>query len=57
MPEACDFIGNTTEETKKLAEPLDGPLVDEYKNLAKEHGVWLSIGGFHEIVLVNFEVN
>ena len=32
----------------KIAEPLDGPTMTKYKDLAKEHDVWLSLGGFQE---------
>ncbi|XP_034231355.1 nitrilase and fragile histidine triad fusion protein NitFhit isoform X2 [Thrips palmi] len=30
-----------------MAESLDGPLLEQYKNLAKSFGVWLSLGGLH----------
>lgn len=30
------------------AEPLDGPLMQRYCQLARETGVWLSLGGFQE---------
>lgn len=49
LPEGCDYIGTNHMETRDLAEPLDGPLMSEYKLLAQKHNVWLSIGGFHEI--------
>ncbi|XP_077182124.1 deaminated glutathione amidase isoform X1 [Paroedura picta] len=48
LPEAFDFIGSNTEETLSLAEPLEGNLIRHYANLARECGVWLSLGGFHE---------
>ncbi|XP_063802889.1 deaminated glutathione amidase isoform X2 [Pseudophryne corroboree] len=48
LPEACDYIGSNTEETLSLAEPLDGDLMQRYADLARECGVWLSLGGFHE---------
>lgn len=35
FPEACDFVGSSKEETFHLAEPLDGPLVKKYKELAQ----------------------
>lgn len=50
LPEASDYIATSKEENKNLAEGLDGPLVKEYKALAQEHDVWLSIGGMHEAV-------
>ncbi|KAF7269459.1 hypothetical protein GWI33_017510 [Rhynchophorus ferrugineus] len=48
LPEACDFIGKNKNELRKLAEPIDGPLMSSYKELAKTNNIWLSIGGFHE---------
>ncbi|KAL3265966.1 hypothetical protein HHI36_010154 [Cryptolaemus montrouzieri] len=49
LPEGCDFIGNSSKEIKELAETLDGPTMKEYKKIAVDLKVWLSIGGFHEI--------
>ncbi|RZC34648.1 nitrilase and fragile histidine triad fusion protein NitFhit [Asbolus verrucosus] len=51
LPEGCDYIGSNKDETKALAEPLNGTLMNEYRNLAKNEKIWLSIGGFHELVL------
>ncbi|XP_054838167.1 deaminated glutathione amidase isoform X2 [Eublepharis macularius] len=48
LPEAFDFIGSNTEETLHLAEPLEGDCFQHYASLARECGVWLSLGGFHE---------
>ncbi|XP_030044105.1 deaminated glutathione amidase isoform X1 [Microcaecilia unicolor] len=48
LPEAFDFIGSSTEETLSQAETLQGDLIQRYKGLARECGVWLSLGGFHE---------
>lgn len=48
LPEACDYIGTNKDETKELSEPLDGDLMNEYKAIARQHSVWLSVGGFHE---------
>uniref|UniRef100_A0A1B6JCQ5 Nitrilase and fragile histidine triad fusion protein NitFhit n=1 Tax=Homalodisca liturata TaxID=320908 RepID=A0A1B6JCQ5_9HEMI len=47
LPEAFDFVGESKEETLKLAEPLDGPLLSKYKDIAKQCKVWLSLGGMH----------
>lgn len=49
LPECCDFVGRDRAETLRLSEPLDGPTVQFYRQLAREHGVWLSVGGFHEL--------
>ncbi|XP_018570395.1 nitrilase and fragile histidine triad fusion protein NitFhit [Anoplophora glabripennis] len=48
LPEACDYIATDITEARSLAESLNGPLLAEYKNLAKQYKLWLSIGGFHE---------
>uniref|UniRef100_A0A2M4BLN9 Nitrilase and fragile histidine triad fusion protein NitFhit n=2 Tax=Anopheles marajoara TaxID=58244 RepID=A0A2M4BLN9_9DIPT len=50
FPECCDFVGTHREETMRLSEPLTGPLVQQYKQLAREHNVWLSFGGIHETI-------
>ncbi|KAK5644244.1 hypothetical protein RI129_008089 [Pyrocoelia pectoralis] len=49
LPEACDYVGTNVDETKELAETLDGRLMSEYKLLAQRHKVWISLGGFHEV--------
>ncbi|XP_065348499.1 deaminated glutathione amidase [Cloeon dipterum] len=48
LPEACDYIAESKEETLKLSEPLNGTLIGQYQTLAKKLGIWLSLGGFHE---------
>uniref|UniRef100_A0A1B6DP50 Nitrilase and fragile histidine triad fusion protein NitFhit n=2 Tax=Clastoptera arizonana TaxID=38151 RepID=A0A1B6DP50_9HEMI len=48
LPEAFDFIGESKAETIQLAEPLNGPLITKYKELAILCNTWLSLGGFHE---------
>lgn len=48
LPEACDYIASTKSEIYQLAENIDGPLVTEYRNVAKCNQIWLSVGGFHE---------
>lgn len=48
LPEACDYMGENKQQTLELAEPLDGPLVSQYQDLAKTYQVWLSLGGIHE---------
>lgn len=50
LPEACDYIAISKEENRNLAEDLNGRLITEYKNLAKSHDIWISIGGMHELV-------
>lgn len=48
LPEAFDHISSSTEVMLRLAESLEGELVGSYRQLARESGVWLSLGGFHE---------
>lgn len=48
LPEGFDFIARNPEETLGLSEPLDGHLLGKYSQLARECGLWLSLGGFHE---------
>lgn len=52
FPECCDFVGSSVDETLQLSESLEGHTVQSYKNLAKTHKLWLSFGGFHEIIPV-----
>lgn len=48
LPEAFDYVGSSTKETLGLAETLYGETVQSYASLAREYGIWLSLGGFHE---------
>ncbi|AQK39909.1 Nitrilase-like protein 2 [Zea mays] len=48
FPEVFSFIGSKDGEAMKLAEPLDGPIMQRYCSLAKESSMWLSLGGFQE---------
>ncbi|XP_072391759.1 nitrilase and fragile histidine triad fusion protein NitFhit [Diabrotica undecimpunctata] len=57
LPEACDFIAHNKDESRNLAESLDGELVDEYKKIANKNKIWLSIGGFHEKINNNTMYN
>ncbi|CAN8001267.1 unnamed protein product [Ixodes hexagonus] len=47
LPEAMDFLAEKKAQAYELAEPLDGPLITKYKNLAKQLSVWLSLGSVH----------
>jgi hypothetical protein len=51
LPEACDYIGESKEETLGLAQPLSGDLIKRFCSLAKENDIWLSLGGIHEQVI------
>ncbi|KAL3581478.1 hypothetical protein D5086_015810 [Populus alba] len=48
FPESFSFIAAKDGESVKLAEPLDGPIMQRYCLLAREAGIWLSLGGFQE---------
>uniref|UniRef100_A0A0D9XZL3 CN hydrolase domain-containing protein n=1 Tax=Leersia perrieri TaxID=77586 RepID=A0A0D9XZL3_9ORYZ len=48
FPEVFSFIGSKDGESVKIAEPLDGPIMQRYCSLAKESSMWLSLGGFQE---------
>lgn len=48
LPENFAYLPAQSEENLKIAEPLDGPLLKQYRNLAKKHQLWLSLGGFQE---------
>ena len=48
LPEAFGFIGSSAAETVAQAEPLTGPRMASYRALSKRHGLWLSLGGYHE---------
>lgn len=48
FPECFSFIGARPGEAQAAAEELTGPTVARYKALAREHGIWLSLGGFQE---------
>jgi predicted amidohydrolase len=48
IPEAFSFIGNHYTETLAQAEALESDRLGAYRALARAHGLWLSLGGFHE---------
>lgn len=35
-------------QTLAAAQPLDGPLMARFRGLARDSGLWLSLGGFQE---------
>ncbi|CAD7004153.1 nitrilase and fragile histidine triad fusion protein NitFhit [Ceratitis capitata] len=51
LPECCDFVGEHRKQTLELSEPLSGETMNQYKELAKTHKMWLSLGGIHESIL------
>ncbi|KAI9118798.1 hypothetical protein K1719_010243 [Acacia pycnantha] len=48
FPEAFSFVGAKDGDSVKIAEPLDGPIMQKYCCLARESSIWLSLGGFQE---------
>ena len=60
LPEACDFIAEDSSKSKALAEPLFSDnyetICNKYCSLAKELGVWISLGGIHRSCSVNSRI-
>jgi hypothetical protein len=51
LPEACDYIERTSVASIEKAEPLSGDFMGNFRKLAAELGIWISIGSFHRKVL------
>ncbi|EOY18446.1 Nitrilase/cyanide hydratase and apolipoprotein N-acyltransferase family protein isoform 5 [Theobroma cacao] len=48
LPENFSYVGSKSGDSLLIAEPLDGPIMQKYCSLARESGIWLSLGGFQE---------
>ncbi|KDO67859.1 hypothetical protein CISIN_1g033342mg [Citrus sinensis] len=48
FPENFSYVGDKDADNIKIAEPLDGPIMQGYCSLARESSMWLSLGGFQE---------
>lgn len=48
FPENFSFVATKDGESLTIAEPLDGPIMQGYRSLARESKIWLSLGGFQE---------
>ncbi|KAG2434562.1 hypothetical protein HYH02_012228 [Chlamydomonas schloesseri] len=48
LPECFSFIGESPAQSLAAAQPLEGPLMSQYRQLARDTGLWLSLGGFQE---------
>jgi predicted amidohydrolase len=48
LPENFAFLGRGDGDTLARMEPLDGPLFSRFRALARDHGLWVSFGGFPE---------
>jgi len=46
LPECFNYIGVNLFDGLNIAEPIDGPIMARYQSLAKQSGMWLSLGGF-----------
>lgn len=54
FPEACDYLADNKKDIVAMAEPLNGSIMSSYKEIAKANKIWLSLGGLHEAVSLNF---
>ena len=50
LPECFDFIGRNKDEQIDQAIEADGEYILKFRELAKRHGLWLALGGFHNNV-------
>jgi len=48
FPECFSFLGDAEIKSPQIAEPLDGDILGKYKELARQHQIWLSLGGFQQ---------
>ncbi|KAL5572914.1 hypothetical protein UlMin_022511 [Ulmus minor] len=48
FPENFAFVGAKDGDSLSVAEPLDGPIMQQYCSLVRETCIWLSLGGFQE---------
>jgi hypothetical protein len=49
LPECFDFVARTREESLAIKLTEDGEFIGRFRALAKQHGLWLALGGFHNI--------
>lgn len=54
LPECFDYVGENRGQSVSMAAPLDSPRMQGCCELAKELGIWLSLGGYHEKVCITF---
>ncbi|XP_002740322.2 deaminated glutathione amidase-like [Saccoglossus kowalevskii] len=47
LPEGFDYIADSRQKSIDMAEPIDGHVITTMKSLAKQHNMWLSLGGMH----------
>lgn len=49
LPENCVFLGSSS-DTFNAREPLEGPSMKRLGEWARRYGMWLSVGGFQELI-------
>lgn len=54
LPEACDYIESTVQASLEKAESLDGEFISQFRKLAADLDIWISIGSFHRKVFIKF---
>lgn len=50
LPESFDYVSENKEMCLSLAHDVNGKIITELSQMAKELDIWLSLGGFHEKV-------
>ncbi|XP_042033051.1 deaminated glutathione amidase, chloroplastic/cytosolic-like [Salvia splendens] len=48
FPENFSYVGSKSGDSITISEPIDGPIMDKYRSLARDSSIWLSLGGFQE---------
>lgn len=48
LPECFNFFGDERVSGAQVLQPLGGPAIAAYRDIARAHGLWLSLGGFQE---------
>ena len=48
FPENFSYVGSKSGDILPISEPIDGPIMDKYRSLARDSRIWLSLGGFQE---------
>ncbi len=51
LPEACDYIAADIASTVKMSESLEGETMTKFRALAKQLGIVISVGGFHQVIV------
>lgn len=48
LPEGFDYISESKEMAFSQAHTMDGEIIKEFSEMAKDLNIWVSLGGFHE---------